>query len=165
VINKYRRGEWILTAETVPPGYRLVDDQPVLDHDQVDGVRHLITLLADPALSARQVVDAAGEIRLTSPTIERVHGAGATDADVRRADARVRSLIRAVPARTTCLYEAHLPNPFPGVDPIGELDVDNPSPDRPHGGPLLAGARRRLNGPWLLRGFPARSSPRGESNS
>lgn len=133
VMNKYRRGGWILTAEAVPPGYCLADDQLVLEHDQVDRVRHLITLLADPTLSARQVVDAAGEIGLTSPTIERVHGPGATYADVRRADAKVRSLIRAVPAWTTGVYEARLPNPFRGVDRIGELDVVDSTPDRPHG--------------------------------
>lgn len=148
VINKYRRGEWILTVEAVPPGYRLVDDQLVLDHDQVDQVRHLITLLADPTLSARQVVDAAGETGLTSPTIERVHGPGATYADVRRADSKVRSLIRAVPAWTTGVYEARLPNPFRGVDHIGDLAVVDPTPDRPHGFVVFAYQLELPQGGW-----------------
>jgi DNA invertase Pin-like site-specific DNA recombinase len=133
VVNKYRRGEWILTAEAVPAGYRLVDNRPLLDHDQVDAVRHLITLLADPTLSARQVVDAAGEIGLTSPTIQRVHGTEATYSDVRRADSKVRSLVRLVPTWSTGVYEARLPNPFRGVDHIGELQVVDSTPDQPHG--------------------------------
>lgn len=133
VINKYGRGEWILTEEAVPPGYRLVDSRPVLDHDQVDEVRHLITLLADPRLSARQVVDAAGEIGLTSATIQRVHGPDATYADVRRADSKVRSLVRTVPTWSSGIYEARLPNPFRGVDHIGEIRVVDPTPKKPHG--------------------------------
>jgi hypothetical protein len=151
VINKYGRGEWILTDEAVPPGYNLVDGRVALDHSQVDQVRHLIGLLADPTLSARQIVDAAGGIGLTSPTIERVHGAGATYADVRRADSKVRSLVRLVPAWLTGVYEARLPNPFRGVDRIGELDVVDPTPERPHGFVVFTYQLELPDGGWGTR--------------
>lgn len=135
-VNKYGRGEWILTSEGVPPGYNLVDGRVELDHRQVDGVRLLIHLLADPNLSARQVVDAAGAAGLTSPTILRHHGPGSTFADVRRADAKVRSLMRNVTIWRTGRVEVRLPNPYRGAAHIGSLPVVDPNPPK-HGGHVV----------------------------
>ncbi len=132
-VNKYGRGEWILNAEAVTPGYHLESDRVVLDPNQVDAVRHVIGLLADPQLSARQVVDAAGAAGLTSPTIQRVHGEDATIADVRRADAAVRVLLGHVPVWATGTYEARLPNPYRGATRIGTLPVVDDDPPHARG--------------------------------
>lgn len=133
IVNKYERGQWILSPLGVPPGYKLVDGKPMLDPAQVDDVRFLIGLLGNTELTCRQVVDAAGARGLTSMTIQQIHGPDATYADVRRADSKVRSLLDCVPLWTSGVHLATLPNPYRGAKRIGRLPVLEGGPAAPHG--------------------------------
>jgi len=128
VVNKHQRGQWILGKESVPLGYRLEDGKIVLDESQVESTRQLISLMADPSLSARVVIDLAGKAGCTSPTIQRIHGPDATFADVRRADSRLRSLLDCLDVWEHGRVVLRLPNPFPGMKRYGEYEVTDPSP-------------------------------------
>jgi DNA invertase Pin-like site-specific DNA recombinase len=88
--NAYQRGRWVLNDEAVPPGYVLdpVTKKVSPDESLVEPVRLLLTMMADPTITSRRVVDAAGEAGLTSETVKRLYGPDATFADIVRADSK-----------------------------------------------------------------------------
>lgn len=128
LVNKHRRGEWLFGPLSVPPGYLLANNRIVLDEAQIEPVKSLIALLADPSLGARSVLDLAGAVGCTSLTTKRFHGEDATFADLRRADSKVRSLLDQIPVWEHGCYVLRLPNPYPGVDRFGEYEVLEPNP-------------------------------------
>lgn len=128
-VNKYLSGGWILTAESVPPGYRLGDDDRVhLVPDDVEATRTLFGMMANHELTARQVIACAGALGLSTPTIRRIHGEDATFADIRRADSRVASLLDWIPTYRTGQVEIFQTNPFPGLTHLRTLEVEGANP-------------------------------------
>jgi DNA invertase Pin-like site-specific DNA recombinase len=124
-VNKYLTGGWVLSPESVPPGYRLGDDGLVhLVADEVAAVRALLEMIANPTLTARQVIDTAGNLGLSSPTIRRIHGDDATFADICRADSRIASLLDWLPTYRTGQVDVFHKNPFPGVTQLRTLQVE-----------------------------------------
>ncbi len=131
-VNKYSKGEYILGSESVPPGYRLADDGTVVPvPEQRDAIRELLTMMADPDLTARQIVDAAGANGLSSATIKRIHGPDATFANLCRADSRLASLIDWMDTYRTGTAEIIHRNPFPGAIRFRDLEVEGVGPDHP----------------------------------
>ncbi len=132
LVNKYCKGEYILGLESVPPGYRLADDGTVVPvPEQRDAIRELFTMMADPKLTARQIVDAAGANGLSSPTIKRIHGPDATFANLCRADSRLASLVDWMDTYQTGSVEIFERNPFPGARRFRDLEVEGVGPDHP----------------------------------
>lgn len=131
--NAYQRGRWILNEEAVPPGYVLDPESRTVmaDPTMVEPVRLLLTLMADPTVSSRQVVDAAGEAGLTSATIRRLHGPDATYADIMRADSKLASLVDWIETYETGRAVITHPNPFPGATNFGSLKVEGASSTSP----------------------------------
>lgn len=129
----YQRGMWILNEEAVPPGYvfdpetRLVHPDP----EMVEPVRALLTMMGDPTLTARRVLDEAGGMGLSSAKVRRLYGQDATFTDVSRADSKLASLVDWIDTyetgRTTITYS----NPFPGATSFGSLKVEGAGPHEP----------------------------------
>ncbi len=131
-VNKYSTGKYILGSEAVPPGYRLAEDGTVVPVPELqDAVRQLLTMMADPRLTARQIVDAAGADGLSSDTIKRIHGIDATFADLCRADSRLASLIDWMDTYRTGTVDIFHRNPFPGAIRFRELVVEGVAPNDP----------------------------------
>lgn len=124
LINQYMRGEYVGGSHSTPPGYMLDDEHRLaLDTPFVPAVKELLRMIADPELTCREIVDAAGKNGLTSPTIQRHHGPNATYADIRRADSKIASIIDWIPAyRTGCLTMTYAV-PYRGLDDFGGLPV------------------------------------------
>jgi DNA invertase Pin-like site-specific DNA recombinase len=163
-INQFNRGDWILSPEAVPPGYRLVDRKVVLDPAAFGEVRFLIGLLADPELSARQIVDAAGARGISSRTVRRLYGEAATLASVQRADSKVRALTKHAAVWATGTVEVRLVNPFRGAARIGSIPVVGADPPRHHGYVHLRYALELPPGGWaapeVLAAVAARTETR-----
>lgn len=148
LINKYLRGAWVLGAESVPPGYKVVDGKLALDRDQVDAVRDFIRLLADPTLSDRQIIDAAGASGLSSPTIRRHHGEGATFTDVRRSGPKVNAMYRHLETWQTGTLELRIKSAYRGVTQIRGVDIVDPDPPLHHGFAVLRYDLEAPEGGW-----------------
>ena len=127
--NAYQRGRWVLNEEAVPPGYVLDPTSKTVtaDPSMVEPVRLLLTLMADPTVTSRRVVDAAGEAGLTSATIRRLHGPDATFADIIRSDSKLASLVEWIDTYETGTAVITHPNPFPGATGFGALKVEGAS--------------------------------------
>jgi hypothetical protein len=126
--NKYARGEFILGAKSLPPGYLLGDDGMVhLDESMIEPVRRLLLLLADFDLSMSDVVREAGRAGVTSPTLKRIYGPDATFGDIRNAGCAMATLMDLIPTYTTGTYDILWKNPFPGAKQIGRVDVEGAS--------------------------------------
>lgn len=123
LVNKYNRGAWILNDEAVPPGYRIEDERGVLDADMVEPTRVLLQLMADHELPARSIVDEAGRLGLSSPTIRRLYGEDATFTHLRRADSRIASIIDWIPTYETGVVTIKHPVPYDGATSFGGLEV------------------------------------------
>lgn len=127
--NAYQRGRWVLNDEAVPPGYVLdpVTKKVSPDESLVEPVRLLLTMMADPTLTSRQVMDAAGDAGLTSSRIKRIHGPDATFADVIRSDSKLAGLVDWIDTYATGTAVITHPNPFPGATSFGTLKVEEAS--------------------------------------
>lgn len=131
--NAYQRGRWIMSEEAVPPGYVLDQVTGIVRPDQsmVEPVRLLLTLMADPTIPSRRVVDAAGEAGLSSATIRRIHGPDATFADVMRSDSKLAGIVDWIDTYETGKVVITHPNPFPGASNFGSLKVEGANSSSP----------------------------------
>lgn len=131
--NAYHRGHWILNEEAVPPGYVLNRETRTVavDPTMVEPVCLLLTLMADPTVTSRRVVDAAGDAGLTSATVRRIYGPDATFADIVRADSKLASLVDWIDTYETGMAVITQPNPFPGATNFGDLIVEGASSTSP----------------------------------
>ena len=131
--NVYERGHWVLNDEAVPPGYVLDPVTRTVSPDEslVEPVRLLLTMMADPTMTARRVIDAAGEAGLTSPTVKRLHGVDATFADIVRADSKLASLVDWIETYATGKVVITHPNAFPGATSFGSLTVEGANSTSP----------------------------------
>lgn len=131
--NAYQRGRWVLNEEAVPPGYVLDPGAKTVTSDpsMVEPVRLLLTMMADPTITSRRVIDAAGEAGLTSATVQRIHGPDATFADIIRADSKLASLVDWIDTYETGRAVITHPNPFPGASSFGSLTVESASSSSP----------------------------------
>lgn len=135
LIHQWRRGEWIIDA--IPPGYRKVDGYLEVDPSAVEVVRKAIPIITDPTLTAEQKCERLGQIGLTRPTIQKLHGAKATYADVLNPGSAIASLARWLPAWESGIYVVRRMNPFPRLESLVDMPVHQPADDEkagyPHG--------------------------------
>lgn len=131
--NSYLRGQWILGEEAVPPGYRLDEDTRVVSADPslAKTVQSFLTMMADPKMTARQVLDEAGLLGLTSATTRRIHGPDATFADIIRADSKLASMVDWIDTYQTGKVTITHVNPFPGATSFGSLQVEGATATHP----------------------------------
>jgi hypothetical protein len=130
--NAYHRGRWVLNEEAVPPGYVLDPLTKTVSPDAslVEPVGLLLTLMADPTITSRRVVDAAGEAGLTSAKIKRIYGPDATFADVVRSDSKLAGMVDWIDTYATGTAVSTHPNPFPGATTFGSLKVEGSTSTR-----------------------------------
>ena len=121
-VAQWRRGEWIPNA--YPPGYRLERRRLVLDERAEDRTRAMLRLLADHALTTAECAARLGELGITTPMIESLHGEGTTIADARNPTEAVGTLCGWAELYRTGRYEMLWPNPFPGVSDIAGVPVE-----------------------------------------
>jgi DNA invertase Pin-like site-specific DNA recombinase len=133
IVNKHKRGLWLLSPESIPPGYRLIEGRIVLDPIQIEPTRGLIRLLAEEALGCRTLLDEAGRLGCTSLTVQRLYGTDATFADLSRADSKVHSLLDHIAVWETGTYRLRLPNPFAGATSYGQYKVIDARPPENYG--------------------------------
>lgn len=131
-INQWKRQAWI-PSRSLPPGYRLDDDRQVhLDDTQVDAVRKMLRILADPHITPQQVCNRIGALGISNPYIRKTHGPNATYADVRHPSSAMKTLTGWLHTYETGSYTVTWPNPFPGVKEVGGVPVEESDKHR-HG--------------------------------
>ena len=175
--HKYNSTAWIFGKEAVPPGYILdpTTKKVTVDQTKVAAVRSLLVMMADKSLTARAVMDEAGRLGITSATVKRIHGDGATFENIQRADSRLASLVDWIPTYATGLVDMAYTNPFHGATSYPGLTVEGadeknpghvrfrydwglPAPDAdfPDGGwatpEVLSAAKERTKGTKSRRG-------------
>ena len=121
-VAQMRRGDWIPNAH--PPGYAIEDRKIVIDPSAVESTRLMLTLLADPSRGPRETIEMIGAVGVTTPMLQRLHGEGATIASARNPSGVLDTLYGWLGAYETGAYETLWPNPFPGVDAISGVAVE-----------------------------------------
>ena len=131
--NSFHQGRWILNDHAIPPGYRLDPESQTVSVDDtlVEPVCALLTMMADTTLTSRQVLDAAGELGLSSANVRRIHGSDATFADVIRADSKLAGLVDWIDTYETGIVTINETNPFPGATSFGTLKVHGAAANHP----------------------------------
>lgn len=149
LISMFRRGEWILSPNHVPPGFRLnADNQLEIDPDRVDLVRSMLEVLADESLTDRQACERLGELGLSSPTIRQHHGPESTYADVKHPGHALAALVGWRDLYEQGRYVVERQNAFTGVDQIAGIPVHRDDPADPHGYLKLALTAPQPEGGW-----------------
>lgn len=120
-VAQWRRDAWIPSA--YPPGYRLEGERLVLDEPNVDAVRQMLRLLADPGLSSSERVARIGGLGISTPGVLRLHGPDATVADARNPSEVLATIEGWLDLYATGRYAVLWPNPFPGVSDVAGVEI------------------------------------------
>lgn len=85
LVAKHRRGEWIFGKNSQPLGFRLDPDTKKLcwDPEQKELAVAAFTLMADPELLPRQIIQRLGDLGVTTRRARKWYGDNATVADLR----------------------------------------------------------------------------------
>ena len=121
-VAQMRRGDWIPNAH--PPGYAIEDRKIVIDPSAVESTRLMLTLLADPSRGPRETIEKIAEFGVTTPMLQRLHGESATVASARNPSGVLDTLYGWLGAYEKGSHETLWPNPFPGVDAIAGVTVE-----------------------------------------
>ena len=146
-IASARRNDWPHNANYVPFGYKLEGPTIVPDAAQVDVVRKMLELLANPDLSSREFADQIGAMGLSRPQQRRIHGELSTVAALLHPKDLVRSITNWLPLYESGVYRFQLPCPTKTGELFGGLPVFHVASASPPGGDTAsppAGARRYI---------------------
>lgn len=120
----WRRGQWIMPG-VIPMGYCLVDGELRLEPNEEDTTRRMLALLANPNLSASQICEQLGDLGASSRQIRRLHGEGATFADVRNPGSAVAGLRRWADLYRTGTFIYREEIPIVGLETIAGKQVQH----------------------------------------
>lgn len=127
LVAKYNRGEWVKGEGAVPLGYVLDPKSRTLvvdpDPASIGALRSAWTWMADPQMSSWRILQALGDLGVTSPTAQRRYGPGATVADLHDPETYLGQLRRWAHLYLTGQHTTRWANPFEGVPHIAGMPV------------------------------------------
>lgn len=128
IVSAASRGGAPFSASSLPLGYRMEGKQVVPDPAMKPVVEQMLVLLADRTLPHAEAAKRIGALGLSRPAITRLHGEDATLADATDAKTTIRSLLKWSELYETGVWELRRSNPLPGLDQIGDIDVERDGP-------------------------------------
>lgn len=125
LVSKYRRGEWVKGLSAIPLGYRYEPSTKTLelDESQFEALRLAWTLMCDPQVTNWQILQALGDLGVSTNLIRARHGNDATVADLRSPETYVAQLRRWSHLYLTGEHTTPWANPFKGISHLAGMPV------------------------------------------
>ncbi len=125
LVAKYNRGEWVKGKAAVPPGFALDDERKlVVDPEQTAWLRSAWLWMAEPRITAAQIVSRLADLGVTTDYIRRLHGSRGTVADLKVPESFIKRLIGWAPLYLSGEWTMQWANPFAGAKHLAGLEVD-----------------------------------------